>query len=130
MLTRGDQPAGWITPSMLVAFALFGRFLESRAPDFALRLLVALLSFVVMFLPGGEGGSKGIFVPRDLDLGGLKVTADALIGGAAALTLASVAVGVLRHYRLAKPPTALAVDDRVAGGDARELIAEANRDLG
>jgi TRAP-type uncharacterized transport system fused permease subunit len=113
-----------------VAFALFGRFLASRPPDILLRLLLAAVSFAVLFFPSNETGSKALFAPRDLDLLGLTVPAEAVPLVAAVLTLAALAVGLVRHNRLADPPTSLAMDDRITGGDARDLIAEANRDLG
>ena len=96
-----------------------------------LRLLLAAVSFVVLFFPDNVNGSKALFTPRDLDLLGLTVPADAVPIVAAVLTLAALAVGVQRHNRLAHPPTTVQADERVAGrGDAGALIAEAKRELG
>jgi TRAP-type uncharacterized transport system fused permease subunit len=114
-----------------VAFALFGRFLESRLPDIVLRLLLTVLSFVVMFFPNSEGGSKALFTLRDLDIVGLRVPADVVPIAAAMLTLAALTVGVLRHKAMSHPTTAVQAVDGVAGrGDASALIAEAKRELG
>ena len=114
-----------------VAFALFGRFLESRLPDIMLRLLVAVLSFVVMFFPGSEGGSKSPFSLPDLDVVGLQLPADLVPVAAAILTLAAVTVGVLRQRRMSHSATAMQTDDGAVGrGDASRLIAEAKRELG
>ncbi len=113
-----------------VAFALFGRFLESRPPDIVLRLLLAAMSFAVMFFPNGESGSKALFSLRDLDLLGLKVSADAVPIAAAALTVAAVVVGVLRHQRMSHPAAPVLADDVAGRGDATGLIAEAKRELG
>jgi TRAP transporter 4TM/12TM fusion protein len=114
-----------------VAFALFGRFLDSRLPDIVLRLLLAVLSFVVMFFPSSKGGSKSPFTLPDLDVVGLQVPADLVPVAAAILTLASVAVGVLRQRAMSFPATALQRDDAAVGpGDASGLIAEAKRELG
>ncbi len=114
-----------------VAFALFGRFLESRLPDIVLRLLLAVLSFVVMFFPGSEGESKALFTLPDLDVVGLQVPAGLVPVAAAMLTLAAVTVGVLRQRGMSFPATALQRDDAAIGrGDASGLIAEAKRELG
>ena len=114
-----------------VAFALFGRFLESRPPDIALRLLLAAIAFAVLFFPNSENGSKALFTLRDLDLVGFKVPADLVPVAAAILTLAALTVGVRRHNRLSHPPAVVQADDGAAGrGDASDLIAEARRELG
>jgi hypothetical protein len=114
-----------------VAFALFGRFMESRPPDIVLRLLLAAASFVVMFLPGSDAGTKALFTLRDIDLLGLRVTADTLLMAAAVLTSAALIYGVLLHKRLSQPAALMPVDDKPVGrGDASDLIAEAKRELG
>jgi TRAP transporter 4TM/12TM fusion protein len=114
-----------------VAFALFGRFSKSHPTDIALRLLLAAISFAVMFFPNSESGSKALFTLRDLDFLGVQVPADAVPIAAAVLTVAASLYGVMRHSRLAQPPAAVAVGEIAAGReDASELIAEARRDLG
>jgi TRAP transporter 4TM/12TM fusion protein len=114
-----------------VAFALFGRFVESRPPDILLRLMLAALSLVVMFFPSSESGPKALFTLRDLDLLGVKVSPDTVPIVAALLTVAASIYGVIRHNRLAHPPAVVPADDRAAGsGDVSELIAEAKRELG
>jgi TRAP transporter 4TM/12TM fusion protein len=142
IFTRSDMvvvvgwPQVWATLLVLigtsgVAFALFGRFLAARPPDILLRLLLAAVSFAVLFFPSNESGSKALFTPRDLDLLGLNVPADAVPVAAAVLTLAALAVGLVRHNRLSEPPSVAQPDEKLGGrGDAGELIAEAKRELG
>jgi TRAP-type uncharacterized transport system fused permease subunit len=114
-----------------VAFGMFGRLLASRPPDIALRVLVAALAFVVMFFPNSATGSRTLFTLHDLDLLGLTVPADAVPIAAAILVIAALAVGVVRHNRLANPPTTVEGYDRAPARDnAGELIAEAKRELG
>ncbi len=114
-----------------VAFALFGRFFENAAADIPLRLLLAALAFVVLFLPGGEIGSKPIFTVDDMSVLGLPITAVELLYAAAAATVAALAVGVVRHSRFGSTSAmALPVEATVGSGDAAALIAEAKRDLG
>jgi TRAP-type uncharacterized transport system fused permease subunit len=142
IFTRSDMvvivgwPQVWATLLVLigtsgVAFAMFGRFLASRPPDILLRLLLAAVSFLVLFFPNSESGSKALFTLRDLDLLGLKVPADAVPVAAAILTTAALIYGVIRHNRLAHPPAAIQAEERAVGeGDAGGLIAEAKRELG
>jgi TRAP transporter 4TM/12TM fusion protein len=142
IFTRSDMvvivgwPQVWATLLVLigtsgVAFALFGRFLASRPPDILLRLLLAAASFAVLFFPSNETGSKALFTPRDLDLLAFTLPGDAVPLVAAVLTLAALAVGLVRHNRLANPPKAVEADSGASGrGDAGELIAEAKRELG
>ncbi|HEX5998206.1 MAG TPA: TRAP transporter fused permease subunit [Hyphomicrobiaceae bacterium] len=114
-----------------VAFALFGRFFENAAADIPLRLLLAALAFVVLFLPGGEIGSKPIFTVDDMSVLGLPITSVELLYAAAAATVAALAVGVVRHSRFGSTSAmALPVEATVTSGDAAALIAEAKRDLG
>jgi TRAP transporter 4TM/12TM fusion protein len=112
-----------------VAFALFGRFMKSRPPDIALRLLLAAVSFVVIFLPGSE--TRALFTLGDIDLLGLRVSADTMLMAAAALTSAALIYGVMRHNRISQASSPMPVDDKpVHQGDASGLIAEAKREVG
>jgi hypothetical protein len=114
-----------------VAFALFGRFLESGPPDIVLRVLLAAVSFAVMFLPGSASGENALFALSDVDLFGLKVSADTMILAAAAVTLAALSFGVMQHKRMTHPASALQKDEGAPDrGDASSLIAEAKRELG
>jgi TRAP transporter 4TM/12TM fusion protein len=136
MVVNPGWPQVWATLLVLigtsgVAFAMFGRFLASRPPDILLRLLLAAVSFLVLFFPNGESGSKALFTLSDLDLLGLNISADAVPVAAAILTAAASIYGVMRHNRLAHPPAAVQAEERVVGGvDADGLIAEAKRELG
>jgi TRAP transporter 4TM/12TM fusion protein len=114
-----------------VAFALFGRFTESFAVDVLLRLLLAVVSFLVMFFPNGETGSKALFTLDALDLLGLRVPADVVPIAGAILTTAALVYGVV-HLQSASRPSAVRVEGDGAGaglGEAKELIAEAKREV-
>jgi hypothetical protein len=136
MVVNPGWPQVWATLLVLVgtsgvAFALFGRFLESRLPDIGLRVLLAAMSLAVLFFPNSESGSKALFTLGDLDLLGVMVPADAVPIAAAILTTAASIYGVIRHNRLADPPAAVQADERaVSEGDAGGLIAEAKREVG
>jgi len=136
MVVNPGWPQVWATLLVLVgtagvAFSLFGRFLESRPPDIGLRVLLATISFAVLFFPNSESGSKALFTLRDLDLLGLKIPADAVPIAAAILTTAASIYGVIRHNRLALPPAAVQAEEwDVSEGDAGALIAEAKREVG
>jgi hypothetical protein len=95
-----------------------------------LRVLLTAVSFVIMFFPDAESGSKAIFTISELNLLGLTVPAGVVPVSAAALVVAVLLYGTARYQRIAEPPAAVAADDRVTQGDAAELIAEAKRDLG
>ena len=110
---------------------MFGRFLASRPPDILLRLLLAAVSFVVLFFPYNESGSQGPvhaarprpYRPRDSRRRRPHRRRRPI--------LAALAVGVVRHNRVNEPPSAVQVDETaVDRSDARELIAEAKRELG
>jgi TRAP-type uncharacterized transport system fused permease subunit len=113
-----------------VAFALFGRFMASRPPDIALRVLLAALAFVVMFLPSSEGATTALFTMRDIDFLGMKVSADTILLAAAALTVAALIYGVRRHQQMSAAGAPMPVDAPLVRGDASGLIAEAKRELG
>jgi TRAP transporter 4TM/12TM fusion protein len=136
MVVNPGWPQVWATLLVFigtsgVAFALFGRFLKSSPPDIALRLLLAAVSFAVIFFPSSESGSKTLFTLRELDLLGLKVPTDAVPIAAALLTVAALIYGVIQHKRLSNPPSAATADAAAAApGDAGALIAEAKRELG
>ncbi len=91
-----------------VAFAMFGRFLRSAPSDLAIRLLIAALSFFVLFYPD--------------DTWALAVSPLAAI---------LIVVGIMRHRDIAPPAalpqTAEASDTRA---DLSALVAEAKRDMG
>jgi TRAP transporter 4TM/12TM fusion protein len=114
-----------------VAFALFGRFTANVAADVPLRLLLAAVSFVVMFFPSNASSSKALFTPVDVDLFWFRVPADAVPVAAAILTVAALIWGVMQHQRLSHPaPLAYADEGAPVRGDASGLIAEAKREVG
>jgi TRAP transporter 4TM/12TM fusion protein len=114
-----------------VAFALFGRFTSRRAADVPLRLLLAAVSFLVMFFPNSESGSKVLFALAEIDLFGLKMPADAVPLSSAAVVVAALIYGVMQHNRLAQPPSSAELETSVAADVAADdLIAEAKRDIG
>jgi TRAP transporter 4TM/12TM fusion protein len=108
-----------------VAFAFFGRFVENRAADFPLRLLLALGSFVVLFFPAEESGER--IVSSVL---GAQVPPVAVPIGAGLAVVAALALGVYRHRRIAPTRGPLQVQEGApAAGDDRRLIAEAKREV-
>jgi TRAP transporter 4TM/12TM fusion protein len=91
-----------------ITFAMFGRYVENPAADFAARVLLAAVSFVTMFHPN----DTFVWVPG-------------------AVVLVALAFGIWRH-RIIAPPKAAAV---TAGPSARAdelggVLAEARRDIG
>jgi len=70
-----------------MAFAMFGRFFESAPSDYALRLLVAALSFVVLLLPD-----------------------ETLASIAAIPTVTLTVFGILRHRSIAAPKGDVALE--------------------
>jgi TRAP-type uncharacterized transport system fused permease subunit len=114
-----------------VAFALFGRFLENVVADVPLRLVLAAVSLAVMFFPGAASGAKPLFPLAEVEMLGLTVPAVAVTVTAALLTVAALAIGVVRHRQLSHV-TAPPMDDgpAVRQGDAAALVAEAKRELG
>jgi TRAP transporter 4TM/12TM fusion protein len=114
-----------------VAFALFGRFTSSWAADVPLRVLLAAVSFLVMFFPNSESGSQALFTLTEIDLLGLKIPADAVPLSSAAVVIAALIYGVMQHNRLAQPPSSAELEPSVAADvTADDLIAEAKRDIG
>jgi TRAP-type uncharacterized transport system fused permease subunit len=103
------QDAGLVLISTLgVTFAMFGRFSRKRTQDLVLRLLLAAVSFLVMFHPN-----------------------DQISLAVSPVVLAAFIVGVWRHRNIAPPKSAMA-PVRVEGPgspDLSNLIAEAKRDL-
>lgn len=92
-----------------VAFALFGRCLESGIGDAVARLLIALAAFVTLFHPN-----------------------DTLVWGSAAITLAALAWGIRRHNVIAPPkdlPIAAAAI-APAEPDLAGVLAHARREIG
>ena len=92
-------------------------------------MLLAVLSFAVMFFPDGESGSRTIFgASGEVSLLGLTVPAGVVpIAAAVAVTLALI-YGVKRHRQLPSVHSAL-VDETVRSGDRSQLIAEARREV-
>jgi TRAP transporter 4TM/12TM fusion protein len=135
MVVNPGWPEIWATLLVLVgtsgvAFALFGRFVANLAVDVVLRVVLAAVSFLVLFFPDSGAGSKALFTLGDLDVLGVPVSAD-IVPIAAAVAVATVLFyGTLRYQRLAQPPATVLADERVVAGDASDLIAEAKRDLG
>jgi TRAP transporter 4TM/12TM fusion protein len=76
-----------------VTFAMFGKCLENRASDAAVRILLAAISFVTMFHPN-----------------------DTLVWGSAAITVPILVWAILRHRLIGGPKSAppLPVGDREA----------------
>jgi hypothetical protein len=135
MVVNPGWPEIWATLLVLVgtsgvAFALFGRFVENLAVDVVLRVVLAAVSFLVLFFPDSEGGSKALFTLSDLDVFGMTVPAGVVPVGAAVLMTAVLLWSTLRYQRIVKPPATVRTDERVVAGDAGELIAEAKRELG
>jgi len=86
MVVNPGWPEVWATVLVLIgtcatAFAMFGRFFENAAGDIALRVLLALLAFVVMFHPSEE-----------------------VAVAAAVVTLPAIIFGLIRHRHIASPP--------------------------
>jgi TRAP-type uncharacterized transport system fused permease subunit len=91
-----------------ITFAMFGRFHEKTGIDMPLRLLLALVSFVVMFHPD------------------TKVSAAVAIAVVVALVL-----GIWRHRIIAPPIAAVRAEAAAASPDAvAPLLAEARREVG
>jgi hypothetical protein len=135
MVVNPGWPEIWATLLVLagtsgVAFALFGRFVENLAVDVVLRVALAAVSFLVLFFPDSESGSKALFTLGDFDLLGVSVPAGVVPIAAAAVVAAVLFYGTLRYQRIAQPPATVRTDERVVAGDASDLIAEAKRELG
>ena len=136
IFTRSDMVVnpGWlqVAATLLVfvgtsgvAFAFFGRFVENRAADLPLRLLLALGSFVVLFFPGGESGERIVS-----SVVGAQVPPTAVPIGASLLVAAALALGISRHRRIAQVGSPLQVQESaVATGGDQRLIAEAKREV-
>jgi TRAP transporter 4TM/12TM fusion protein len=91
-----------------ITFAMFGRFHEKPGIDMPLRLLLALVSFVVMFHPD------------------TKVSAAVAIAVVVALVL-----GIWRHRIIAPPIAAVRAEAAATSPDAvAPLLAEARREVG
>src|SRR4051794_748691 len=93
-----------------VTFAMFGRCFEKPLADAALRILLAVLSFVTMFHPN-----------------------DTLVWGTGAVTLPLLIWAVCRHRLIAPPKSAVAVSTTVpdsSASDLQQVLAEAKREVG
>jgi TRAP-type uncharacterized transport system fused permease subunit len=92
-----------------VAFAMFGRCLESAKGDAAARVLIAVLALATLFHPN-----------------------DTLIWGTAAVTLAALIWGIARHNQIAPPKDLPVAEAEAAPSDADldRIVAEARRDIG
>jgi TRAP transporter 4TM/12TM fusion protein len=94
-----------------VAFALFGRCIESSKGDVTARLVIAALAFTTLFHPN-----------------------DKLVWVSAAVSLAALIWGIRRHNQIA-PPMGLPEAETAAAAPAQaedldSVIAEARRDIG
>ncbi len=92
-----------------ITFSMFGRYSESKALDIAVRCLLALVSFVVMFHPD--------------------MTTSAAVS---VIVAAAVGVGMWRHRQIAPPKTFTPSTAEVVQptGDLAPVLAEAKRDIG
>ncbi|NWG24189.1 MAG: TRAP transporter permease [Pseudorhodoplanes sp.] len=92
-----------------IAFAMFGRIMREKGADFAIRIGLAAVSFVVMFHPSETWATA-----------------------AAVVTAPATIFGILRH-RVIAPPSGLAAPDEagmVSDAPSEAVIAEAKRDFG
>jgi TRAP transporter 4TM/12TM fusion protein len=92
-----------------IAFAMFGRTHPNRAVDIGLRLLVAAVSFVVMFHPNMQMSAI-----------------------AAVVVVLALIAGVHRHHQMAPKTYAIARSelDEAPGMGLDPVLAEAKRDIG
>jgi TRAP transporter 4TM/12TM fusion protein len=93
-----------------VTFAMFGRCFIKPLADAALRILLAVLSFVTMFHPN-----------------------DTLVWGTGAVTMPLLIWAVWRHRLIAPPKSAMAVSSAVpdsSASDLQQVLAEAKREVG
>ncbi len=92
-----------------ISVAMFGRLLPGKLGDIALRLLLAAVSFVVMFHPD-----------------------QAISIAVAAIVLPATVVGIWRHRLVVPPPTlsADALQGTDSSGDLGQMATEARRDIG
>jgi len=92
-----------------ITFAMFGRYLETRSADYALRVLLAAAAFFCMFHP---------------DMG--------WSAAAAALVVPAFAVGIWRHQIIAAPKSTAAPAEvaTAPSADLSKLVVEARRDIG
>jgi TRAP transporter 4TM/12TM fusion protein len=123
IFTRSDMVVnpGWlqIAATLMVligtcgtAFAMFGRFSENLGVDILLRVLLAIASFVVMFYPDAESGSKLIFIGSgEFSLLGMSVPPGTIPIVAGAVVLAAAIYGIVRHRQIAPPKVAMPQPD-------------------
>jgi TRAP transporter 4TM/12TM fusion protein len=92
-----------------ITFAMFGRYFEGTAADMGARILLAAVSFVVMFYPDSRTAAM-----------------------IAIVVLAAIGVGIWRHRQIAPPKSAPASGPVPGGpsGDLAPVLAEARRDIG
>jgi TRAP transporter 4TM/12TM fusion protein len=111
-----------------VAFSMFGRFVGNPGVDMMMRVPLALLSFVVLFFPGGEGGSRII---SEIIGAGAGVPAGVVPIAAGVLVAAALVFGIARHRQAAQRTSPLRPDEStaVASDDAQRLMAEAKREV-
>jgi TRAP-type uncharacterized transport system fused permease subunit len=92
-----------------VTFAMFGRYVEMRIADYALRVLLAAVAFFCMFHPnmGWSATAAAILVP-------------------------AIALGIWRHRIIAAPKaiTRPAEGPAAPSADLSKLVVEARRDIG
>jgi TRAP transporter 4TM/12TM fusion protein len=93
-----------------ITFAMFGRYLEQKSADIALRCLLAAVSLFCMFHP-------------DMTMSAI----------AAALVVPAFAVGIWRHRQIAAPKSLSQPSEGPAApsaADLSKLVVEARRDIG
>jgi TRAP-type uncharacterized transport system fused permease subunit len=93
-----------------VTFAMFGRCFKNPAADIAVRILLAVISFVTMFHPN-----------------------DTLVWGTGLVTLPALIWAVWRHRLIAPPKSAVTVPPPIRDntpGDLQQVLAEAKREVG
>lgn len=92
-----------------VTVALFGRLVQHRGPDIAVRLILAAISLVTMFHPN-----------------------DRVAWAAGLVTLIAVAAGIRRHRQIAPPTSAPSQSPPpvAPSGEIAGVLAEARRDIG
>jgi TRAP transporter 4TM/12TM fusion protein len=90
-----------------ITFAMFGRATTNPTADIALRVLLAAISFVVMFHPS-----------------------ETVAWTTAMVVVAALAVGIWRHRQIAAPMTAAPAELGKQAPDVSGVLAEARREIG
>jgi hypothetical protein len=94
-----------------ITCAMFARYARSRIVDFPIRLLVAVVSFVVMFHPNGTVAAAVVVV-----------------------VLPAIVIGIWRHRQIApirpEPDVMETNADAAPKGDLSALMTEGRREIG